>query len=195
MKTTFYLARHGETTWNKEQRFQGQLDSELTALGRAQSKNLADMLNQESIDIILTSSLGRAVATATICQKALSASIEINPNLSERNLGDWQGKLLAQLKNSDSYEQILHQFSNQAPVGGESAITCAMRITKALVDSASFAPKKNHLVIFHGEALRCFLLSLGEQCKGNAYHLFKNGCLSKLVYDHHSKAFQYCAFK
>ena len=43
MPTKIYLARHGETLWNKTQRLQGQLDSELTSLGKIQSLDVAIM--------------------------------------------------------------------------------------------------------------------------------------------------------
>ena len=59
MKTTLYLARHGETQWNKIQRFQGQLDSELTYIGQQQSDQLAQSLITSSIHLIVSSGLGK----------------------------------------------------------------------------------------------------------------------------------------
>ena len=53
MKTTLYLARHGQTQWNKVQRFQGQLDSELTAIGKQQSENVASQLISKKIDLAI----------------------------------------------------------------------------------------------------------------------------------------------
>ena len=53
MKTNLYLARHGETQWNKEQRFQGQLDSELTDVGKQQSAKIAHQLANNNIDLTL----------------------------------------------------------------------------------------------------------------------------------------------
>ncbi|MCI2284085.1 histidine phosphatase family protein [Colwellia sp. MSW7] len=69
MKTRLYLARHGETLWNRTRRLQGQLDSELTDLGNLQSAQIADELVTKNIQLIISSPLGRAVKSATICQK------------------------------------------------------------------------------------------------------------------------------
>ena len=71
MKTTLYLARHGQTTWNKIHRFQGQLDSDLTQTGRQQSEQLALHLAPQEIDLIVSSTLGRSIDSALICQQIL----------------------------------------------------------------------------------------------------------------------------
>ena len=71
-KSTFYLARHGQTEWNIEGRIQGQLDSPLTALGKQQALLLAEQCKMLSITSLLTSPLGRALATAELCAKALA---------------------------------------------------------------------------------------------------------------------------
>ena len=53
MKTLLYLARHGQTQWNKVQRFQGQLDSALTPAGEQQSAALAEQLMNKDIALIV----------------------------------------------------------------------------------------------------------------------------------------------
>ncbi|MGJ8692073.1 MAG: histidine phosphatase family protein [Thalassotalea sp.] len=191
MKTKFYLARHGETLWNKEQRFQGQLDSDLTCLGKEQSQQVARRLADKSIDLIISSALGRAVATAQICQNMLTVKCEINNKLSERNLGAWQGQQLTALTAENNYDEILHKFTDVAPIGGESAIKCGERMLNAITTISQKNIGKSILVIFHGEALRCLLLLLGQRCQGNAYRLFANGCLWELSYDHDKAEFQY----
>lgn len=191
MQTTLYLARHGETLWNQLQRFQGILDSKLTEHGEHQSRQLAQQMQKKNIDAIYSSSLGRSVATASICNEMLSVTAYQNKNLTERHLGCWQGQTVTELKNEAMYDDVLHKFLDIAPSGGESAVKCGQRIHDALQDIASQSKNDNVLVIFHGEALRCFLLSLGETLKGNAYDLFKNGSVCKLVYQHEQEKFQY----
>jgi broad specificity phosphatase PhoE len=190
MKTTLYLARHGQTHWNKVQRFQGQLDSELTAIGKQQSENVASQLISKKIDLIVSSSLGRAIASAAICQQQLNAPVMSLDSLVERDLGHWQGKHVNDIKNDKNYHEILHQFTELKPVNGESAILCGERIYQALTSLALSHKNKNLLVIFHGEALRCLLARLGENSTGNAYQLFDNGCLLSLNYLHQDNQFQ-----
>ncbi|MCI2286112.1 histidine phosphatase family protein [Colwellia sp. MSW7] len=68
MTVNLYLARHGQTQWNKIQRYQGRLDSDLTSLGKQQSEKIALQLTHKNIDLIVSSPLGRAAAGAQICR-------------------------------------------------------------------------------------------------------------------------------
>ena len=192
MQTTLYLARHGETLWNKEQRFQGQLDSELTQLGKQQSQQLAQMLSDKAIDLVVSSPLGRAVATAKICQQQLNIASTVDVGLNERNLGQWQGKEVKTLMVEAIYTEVLQQFTDVAPTDGESAQACGKRIYQAIEAIAKQSPAQRILIIFHGEALRCFLSSLGQKYTENAYQLFANGSVYQLRYQHKVAEFQSC---
>lgn len=182
MTTRFFLARHGQTLWNQTQRFQGQLDSELTEQGKTQAANIALSLQNENIHRIISSSLGRAVKTATICQNRLNVPVETHTGLAERNLGKWQGQNVATFSRDENYHELLHQFTQLKPADGESAVDCGSRVYLALENLAEKYSNKNLLVIFHGEALRCFLAKLGVNSNNNAYELFDNGCLFTLSY-------------
>ncbi|XQW85010.1 histidine phosphatase family protein [Thalassotalea piscium] len=192
MQTTLYLARHGQTLWNLQQRFQGQLDSELTELGRQQSHQLAQSLSDKAIDYVISSPLGRAVATANICQQHLKTPTAVETQLSERNLGLWQGREVSTLASEAIYTEVLQQYTDIAPAKGESAQACGQRIYHAIETIAQRAPNKRILVIFHGEALRCFLLALGQEYSENAYELFSNACVYKFSYQHQDAAFKAC---
>ncbi|OKY25698.1 histidine phosphatase family protein [Thalassotalea sp. PP2-459] len=182
IKTVFFLARHGETYWNKAMRFQGHLDSALTELGQWQSQQLAQRVKMNNIDIIYSSPLGRAQATAKICQKILNRPYQVESELIERNLGLWQGQRVEEVALHPDYDEILQQFSKLSSHGGESAIACSERIQRKLHQVAKHYSGAKILVIFHGEALRCFLAGLGKVSKANAYEQFQNGCMLKLAY-------------
>ncbi|ARD45309.1 histidine phosphatase family protein [Colwellia sp. PAMC 21821] len=190
MKTKLYLARHGQTQWNKVQRFQGLLDSELTETGIQQSQALARHLADQNIDLIISSSLGRAVASAKICQQQLNAPMLRADGLNERDLGHWQGQHVDDIKSDKNYHEILHQFTELKAENGESAVSCASRIYQTLEALAKSHSNKNLLVIFHGEALRCFLAKLGLSSTGNAYQLFDNGCMLNVNYQHNHQCFE-----
>ena len=70
-----FLARHGETEWNRLGRRQGQLDSPLTADGLRVSRDVVRALAGLGIDGVFTSPLGRAVATARSCAEALGRPV------------------------------------------------------------------------------------------------------------------------
>lgn len=182
MSTNIYLARHGETVWNQTQRLQGHLDSPLTDAGERQAKELALSLQQYDIAQIVSSPLGRAVETAKVCCNALGVPYEIEPQLIERNLGQWQGEHVAQLKSLPEFDEMLQQVTALSMERGESAQACSDRIYEALVTIAQRSSQRNVLVIFHGEALRCLMHRLGASSSQSAFSLYPNGKMIKLSF-------------
>jgi broad specificity phosphatase PhoE len=93
-----YLTLHGETEWNLERRFQGQLDSPLTGHGVEQAHRmgvtLRALLGDSAGWAVVSSPLGRARRTAEIICQALgieTRQIETDARLAEINLGSWAG--------------------------------------------------------------------------------------------------------
>lgn len=189
MQTRIYLARHGETLWNKTQRLQGQLDSELTQLGESQALAVAKKLASKNIDVIVSSPLGRAHKSALICQQALNVKHLMNDALMERYLGVWQGKEIQHIKTLPEYSECLKQVTSLAVNDLESALDCGHRIFESLKHLGNDHTGKNLLVIFHGEALRCLLFLLGKTDTSNAFQLYKNGCIVTLDYDTKTQQF------
>jgi broad specificity phosphatase PhoE len=180
MKTKIYLARHGQTLWNKTRRLQGQLNSELTPLGKVQSLEIADKLIIKNIALIISSPLGRAQESAFICQQKLNVVHYISENLMERNFGCWQGKEVKNLQVLPEYDEMLSQVTALEINGAESALACGYRIINAIKQLANEHAGQNILIIFHGEALRCLLFILGKKETENAFDLYNNGCIVTL---------------
>ncbi|SDI74973.1 probable phosphoglycerate mutase [Actinokineospora alba] len=72
-----FLARHGETRWNRLGRKQGQLDSPLTESGLAQARNLAAAVGRLRVDGVFSSPLGRAATTAALCGVAFGMPVVV----------------------------------------------------------------------------------------------------------------------
>ncbi|HWH04956.1 MAG TPA: histidine phosphatase family protein, partial [Gaiellaceae bacterium] len=89
--TTIVLARHGETDWNREQRFQGHADRPLNELGREQARELAERLRNDRIDAVYSSPLVRALETAETVAAALGLPVETREALREVDVGSWEG--------------------------------------------------------------------------------------------------------
>ena len=126
-----YLVRHGQTEFNRELRFQGHLDSPLTDLGIRQAGAMGRLLASlipKTVDWrIIVSPLGRAQATARIVADTLEVSqIETEPRLIEITVGDWDGRLRAEIEaeagpafapsgwdftapNGESFENVIHR--------------------------------------------------------------------------------------
>jgi broad specificity phosphatase PhoE len=87
-----FLARHGETEWNRSGRWQGKTDIPLSELGCAQARMLAARLRDRGVAEIHTSDLSRARETAEIVAAALGIThISLDPRLRERGFGCFEG--------------------------------------------------------------------------------------------------------
>ena len=86
-----YLVRHGETDWNREHRWQGHYDRELSATGRAQASAAAARLRDERIAQIYSSDLRRALETAQIIADACGLDVRADRALREVDVGSWAG--------------------------------------------------------------------------------------------------------
>jgi broad specificity phosphatase PhoE len=87
-----FLARHGETEWNRAGRRQGQLDSPLTPEGRAEVQRMAERLRAPgAIDAIFSSPIGRALTTAQLYADALGLTVVVVDELAEIHHGDTAG--------------------------------------------------------------------------------------------------------
>jgi probable phosphoglycerate mutase len=86
------LARHGETVYNVEGRWQGQADSPLTERGRAQAAELAGALADEQIAAVYSSDLGRAAHTAAEVASLHKLPVTTETRLREIHVGAWTGK-------------------------------------------------------------------------------------------------------
>jgi probable phosphoglycerate mutase len=101
MTATIYFVHHGQTEWNRARRYQGRHDSPLTPEGRAQAQLVADVLARElpppRAMPVVSSPLGRAVATAEIVGAALGLSYATDRRLAEVSLGAWEGLTLEEI--------------------------------------------------------------------------------------------------
>jgi glucosyl-3-phosphoglycerate phosphatase len=90
------LVRHGQTTWNASQRWQGWADVALNAIGEHQAEAGAIALARGLRNVpvrVVSSDLMRARSTADALASALKVEVEaVLPDLRERNVGDWSGK-------------------------------------------------------------------------------------------------------
>jgi len=89
------LLRHGQSTWNKDRKFTGWMDVELTELGKEEAKEAGQYLKKTGhiFDIAFTSVLKRATDTLKICLKEMDLDIPVVKSwmLNERHYGALQG--------------------------------------------------------------------------------------------------------
>jgi len=132
-RTLICLARHGETNWNIERRFQGQFDIALNARGRAQAAALARELSSVHFDRIYSSDLRRAMATAAPMAAARGLQVLATQRLREKDDGAWQGHTHSevQVKYADVYPLYLSRKPDFAAPEGETLEEFARRVRLA----------------------------------------------------------------
>lgn len=101
-KRTLLFIRHGQTTWNVEHRLPGQLPGvELNDTGRQQAARLADALTVLPISAIISSPLERARETAEILAQPRNLAVQLEPDLTDTNVGHWAGQIFDELSKND----------------------------------------------------------------------------------------------
>ncbi|MCL2497471.1 MAG: histidine phosphatase family protein [Symbiobacteriaceae bacterium] len=151
MKLT--IARHGETAYNAEGRYQGSLDIPLNAQGLQQAAELAAFLQGRSFDIIIASPLLRARKTAEIVAEALQLPLEFDARLVEINMGVYEGLIRSEA--AERYPEVwardpINKYWDEAIPGGESVRQVEARAVAALRHMGEVHAGKSVLVIGHG---------------------------------------------
>jgi len=108
--TEIILVRHGETEWNVANIFRGRTDIELNETGIRQAKLLAEHLSKVKIDAIYSSPLKRALKTAEIIASYHNLDVDIAPDLTDFNFGNWQGLSHQEVK--DKYKELYTEWIN-----------------------------------------------------------------------------------
>jgi ribonuclease H / adenosylcobalamin/alpha-ribazole phosphatase len=132
--TTTVLLRHGQTPLSAERRFAGRGDYPLTELGRKQAGAVAVRLAERgSIDLIVTSPLGRARRTAEAVAERLSVPMTVDDGLVETDFGSWEGLSFAEVSERWPAEMKSWLADAEAPPpGGESFAVVGRRVDAAL---------------------------------------------------------------
>ena len=107
--TEIILARHGETEWNVEEVFRGQIDVELNQNGLKQAELLAESLSGVKIEAVYSSPLKRAAKTAEAIARRHKLKVEIAPDLTDCHFGRWQGLHLREVR--DKYKKLYDQWA------------------------------------------------------------------------------------
>jgi len=95
-----FLVRHGETSWNREGRFQGQIDVPLNDAGLRQADAVANTLKDVPFDRIISSNLSRALRTALplASRMRLGMGVETDDDLKEIAHGLWEGRTAGEVE-------------------------------------------------------------------------------------------------
>lgn len=183
------LVRHGETEWNRQTKFQGQIDIPLNDNGRSQSCLAGEFLKEVELDFAVSSPMLRPKETAEIILHAHpQIELQLFDGLREIGHGLWEGKLETEIE--QTYPGDLEQWRTvpqevQMPEG-ENLQQVRDRSIEAWQQIVSFALQKQlqtGLVVAHdatNKVLLCHVLGLDNQYFWNFRQ--GNGAVSVIDY-------------
>ncbi|MBI5653668.1 MAG: histidine phosphatase family protein [Chloroflexi bacterium] len=181
--TRLFLVRHGETTWNQLQKFQGHTDVPLSARGWWQAKRLAERFARESITAIYASDLARARDTAQVIARAVRKPVVCEPRLREAYLGELQGLDYAVVRDRwfRANDALPCYFVETAPPGIECLRQLQSRVMRAVCDIAARNRDQTILVVMHGACLRAVMCAwLGTELAAHAKLNFDPASVSEV---------------
>ncbi len=155
--TEILLARHGETDWNRESRFQGHADPPLNDRGREQAAELADALAEVDLAAVYSSPLRRAFETAEVVAARHGLPALPVEALREVDVGSWQG-----LTRDDVERRFSEQFQRWLAYGqgwedGETYEAMGERVLSVLEELAARHDGRRILAVTHGGPIRAAL--------------------------------------
>jgi broad specificity phosphatase PhoE len=152
-----YLARHGQTAYNHEGRFQGQQQIPLDDVGRAQARELAERAVPYGFAALWCSPLLRARETADAVSERIGLEPIEDPRLMETDAGDWTDLSFAEVRGQA--QELFDAFASADPgfafPGGESFAEQDLRVNEALEEIE--AGELPALVVCHGMVIRAAL--------------------------------------
>jgi broad specificity phosphatase PhoE len=163
-----YLARHGQTAYNLEGRFQGQLPVPLDEKGRAQAAELAARAAAHGFAVLWSSTLLRARETAEIVAARIGLEPKEDARLMETDAGDWTDRPFGEVQAEapELFAKFIAGDPTFAFPGGESFAEQEVRVGAAL-DDVEKGPLPA-LVVCHGMVIRAAL-------SGRTGHWLPNG--------------------
>jgi len=156
-----FLARHGETAWNLEQRWQGQTDVDLNDAGRAQAAALAARLAVHRITRTIASDLSRARETAEIIGRRLGVDgVLLDAGLRERGYGIFEGLTRTECEEQHPEEWARYVADHRhTPARAEVDAAVVARMQAAIARAGAHAHSSGGavLVVSHGGSIRALI--------------------------------------
>lgn len=147
------IVRHGETDYNRAGIIQGQTETTLTRLGKAQAAALGQRLKDEKIDAIFSSDLKRTASTTEAINRYHGIKVSFCKELRERDFGEFVGQP------RKNYEMRVQRedFFGFRPAGGESLLDLQKRIIAFLGRLAVIPNEATILISAHGQTNRMII--------------------------------------
>ena len=154
MTTILLLARHGQSDWNREVRWQGHADRPLTERGSEQARALAERLERIPLGAVYSSDLRRAYDTAAAVAERQGITHRALTELREVDVGAWSG--LTRAEAAERFPEGYRRWENGGPGwdDGETYERMSVRVLAAVRRIAEEHAGDRVLVVSHGGPIR-----------------------------------------
>lgn len=182
--TRLILVRHGETEWNRVERFRGRADVPLNSAGLAQAEATARRIARTWQPVaVVASPLSRAVQTGEAIARQCGLTVEPRPELIDIDFGQWQGLLPEQALNQ--WPELLEDWY-RAPhkveiPGGE---TLAQLRTRAMAAAAALIERfegQTFVLVGHTVLNRALLLAMLGLGNERFWHIRQGTCAINVI--------------
>jgi len=152
---TLLLIRHGENDYLKKNKIPGRLPGiHLNTRGRQQAAELARTLSSLPIKALYSSPLERAVETAEPLSQSLGLEIQLRPDLTDTDVGAWEGRSWKVLGRTRLWKVIQETPSQFQFPGGETFVQTQLRIVRTLDAIARAHTEELIAVVFHADPIK-----------------------------------------
>jgi broad specificity phosphatase PhoE len=151
--TVILFARHGESDWNRESRWQGHVDRPLTDRGRDQAAALVTQLAGAELTALYSSDLRRARETAEIVASQKGLVVECMVTLRETDVGSWAGLTYSEIARFHPDGFKIWKAGGKGWIGGESYQDVARRVRIAITNISMHHPDEQVLVVSHADPI------------------------------------------
>jgi broad specificity phosphatase PhoE len=177
--TRFILVRHGQTAWNREERFRGQSDVPLDETGVAQASVTARRIAaQWRPAAVYCSPLTRARQTAQAIAEACGLAVQPHPGLNDINFGLLQGLTVPEAR--ERWPDVVNSWFSTPhltqPPAGEGLAEVSRRAMSAVNELAVRHPEDTIVLVGHLVLNRVILLSVLGLGGDRFWRLGQNTC-------------------
>ncbi|MBE0662818.1 MAG: histidine phosphatase family protein [Bacteroidales bacterium] len=180
----FSFIRHGQTSWNKEERLNSTTDISITEDGRNQILASIEYLKKLNFSRIISSPMIRTLETAEIIKSYLNIPLYTDKRLVEVNFGEFEGKTAEELLADKSFRNIYLEWIDDTnpkfPPQCETYENSANRIIHALLDLSSLNGRT--LIVTHGAIIRILISVLFLKVPASYFRrlVIDNGSISSV---------------
>ncbi|MGB9791544.1 MAG: histidine phosphatase family protein [Thermacetogeniaceae bacterium] len=181
-----FLVRHGETKWNREEVFRGQIDVELNERGREQARLTAEALSGLKLAAVYASPLSRAMETARIIAEPHGLDVGILEGLNDLDYGNWQG--LSHVEVRERYPDLYREWATRPHTvrfeGGESLDDVRERAVAALQEIAERHRGQNVVAVSHRVVNKVLLLAFLGLDNSHFWNIKQDTCAINVIEFH-----------